>query len=38
LEKPGGAPNPQFTATKGYRWYSQKQDVKGETLNVNRGG
>jgi SAM-dependent methyltransferase len=24
LEKPGGAPKPTFTETKGYRWYSQR--------------
>ncbi len=24
LEKPGGAPKPTFTETKGFRWYSQK--------------
>ena len=24
LEKPGGAPNAQFTEQKGYRWYSQR--------------
>ena len=24
LEKPGGAPRPSFSETKGFRWYSQR--------------
>jgi hypothetical protein len=24
LQKPGGAPKPAFTETKGFRWYSQR--------------